>query len=272
MDISAQDKLKKKIDSGLHICVGLDSDIIKIPEYLKNNQYPIFDFNKIIIEATYTQAAAYKLNFAFYESWGIEGIELLKKTIEFIPEDILIIGDAKRGDIGNTSKKYAESVFDYFKCDAITLHPYMGYDSIKPFLEYEDKISFILGLTSNMSSVDFEKLPLQNGKLLYQAIIEKTNDWNTKNNCGLVFGATNVAELQINIESFNSMPILLPGVGAQGGSLEDVVKSFLIVNKSNYLINVSRSLIYCDNSELFPESIHNNILNYNKIIQELSVK
>ena len=178
--MTAQEKLRKRINEGFHICVGLDSDISKLPKHLLYKENPILEFNKIIIEATYKEAVAFKINFAFYENWGIEGLETLEKTIEFIGEEVLIIADAKRGDIGNTSKKYAESVFDYFKCDAVTLHPYMGFDSIEPFISYKDKISFILGLTSNSSSSDFEKQMLQNGKYLYQEVISKTNEWNKR--------------------------------------------------------------------------------------------
>lgn len=267
--MNSQEKLKFKIQNKLHICVGLDSDINKIPSHLSTTSNPILEFNKVIIEATYKYAAAYKINFAFYENWGIEGFKTLEETIKLIPEDVLIIADAKRGDIGNTSKKYAESVFDYFKCDSVTLHPYMGSDSIDPFLAYKDKISFILGLTSNPSSQDFEKQKLSNGKYLYQEVINKTNSWNKNNNCGLVFGATNIDELKSNIESFNDMPILLPGVGAQGGSLEDVVNTFKSYDKSNYIINISRGLIFADNGKDFGQVVKSKIKEYNGIIHNL---
>ncbi len=267
--MNAQEKLKNRIDKGYHICVGLDSDVNKIPDHLKSKENPILEFNKAVINATKEFAATYKINFAFYENWGIEGFTTLEETISLIPNDILIIADAKRGDIGNTSKKYAESVFDYFKCDSVTLHPYMGYDSVEPFLSYEDKISFILGLTSNSSSKNFEKQRLENGRFLYQEVISKTNEWNEKNNCGLVFGATNIEELQSNILSFNDMPILLPGVGAQGGSLEEVVKTFNLHNKTNYIINVSRGLIYVDSSENFELAIKEKIIDFNTTIKRV---
>lgn len=267
--MNAQEKLKNKTDKNFHICVGLDSDINKIPPHLKKNENPILEFNKAVIDATAKYAASYKINFAFYENWGISGIKTLEETINCIPNDVLIIADAKRGDIGNTSKKYAESVFDYFKCDAITLHPYMGYESVEPFIDYENKISFILGLTSNPSAKDFEKQKLQNDRYLYQEVISKTNEWNTKNNCGLVFGATNLEELESNISEFNNMPILLPGVGAQGGNLEDVVKTFKANKKDNYIINVSRGLIYIDQSEEFKKSINKKIIEFNDTINDL---
>ena len=268
--MNAQEKLKERIKKEFHICVGLDSDIKKIPSHLNDKSNPILEFNKSIIDATCEDAAAYKINFAFYENWGIDGFKTLEETIKFIPKDILIIADAKRGDIGNTSKKYAESVFDYFKCDSVTLHPYMGIDSISPFLEYKEKISFILGLTSNPSSQDFEKQKLSNGRFLYQEVINKTNEWNKNNNCGLVFGATNLEELKDNIQSFNEMPILLPGVGAQGGSLEDVVSTFNSLSKSNYLINISRGLIFADDSENFLEVVRAKIKEYNKTIKKMN--
>ena len=267
--MTAQEKLFNKTKNAFHICVGLDSDIKKIPNHLRKEKNAILQFNKAIIDATADEAAAYKLNFAFYENWGIEGLKTLDETISYIPSDILVIGDAKRGDIGNTSQKYAESIFDHFKCDSITLHPYMGSDSVQPFLDYEDKISFLLCLTSNPSSRDFEKQKLENGNYLYQEVITKVNSWNEKNNCGLVFGATNPNELKENISDFNDLPILLPGVGAQGGSLEDIAKIFLSNNKSNYLVNISRGLIYSDDSMSFESVIRERIKGFNQSVKQI---
>ncbi|MCB0730737.1 MAG: orotidine-5'-phosphate decarboxylase [Ignavibacteriae bacterium] len=267
--MKAQEKLNRKTEKALHICVGLDSDINKIPGHLKTKSNAILEFNKRVIDATYKHAAAYKINFAFYENWGLEGFRTLEETINFISNEVLIIADAKRGDIGNTSKKYAESVFDYFKCDAVTLHPYMGYESVEPFLQYENKLNFILGLTSNPSASDFEKQKLENGKYLYQEVIVKTNEWNQKSkNCGLVFGATNNEELKNNIDSFGNMPILLPGVGAQGGSLEDVIKIFYSDKKNNFIINISRGLLYIDESENFEAKIKDKIIEYNQLVEK----
>ncbi|MFA7228144.1 MAG: orotidine 5'-phosphate decarboxylase / HUMPS family protein, partial [Melioribacteraceae bacterium] len=149
---------------------------------------------------------------------------------------------------------------------AITLHPYMGYDSVKPFLEYKEKLNFILALTSNSGSADFEKLKLENGKYLYQRVIEKAVEWNANNNCGLVFGATNIDELIRNIDEFRNLPVLLPGVGAQGGSLEDVVKTFSGRSNLNFIINISRALIYTDDSPEFGRSVNNKIREYNTAI------
>ncbi len=267
--MTSQEKLGNKISNTFHICVGLDTDISKIPEHLRRIKDPIFEFNKIIIDSTIEHANSYKINFAFYEKEGRKGIEILEKTIKYIGNDVLIIADAKRGDIGNTSRKYAESVYDYFNCDAVTLHPYMGADSIEPFLDYKDKINFILGLTSNPSAFDFEKQKLKNGKYLYQEVIAKTNEWNKDNNLGLVFGATNLDELKLNISSFNDMPILLPGVGAQGGSLKDIVTEFKINKKNNFIINVSRGLIYIDDSKDFSCSVNKKIIEYNESIKRI---
>ena len=156
--MSPKEKLNLRLQKGFHICVGLDSDINKIPKHLRNNENAILNFNKSIIESTYDIAAAFKINFAFYEKDGDKGFELLSKTLQLIPNDILVIGDAKRGDIGNTSLMYAQSMFEHFKLDASTLSPYMGYDSLSPFIDYQENIHFILALTSNPGSFDFEKL------------------------------------------------------------------------------------------------------------------
>jgi len=268
--MNALQKLENQIKEGNHIAVGLDSDISRIPMHLHNSEDPILDFNKIIIDNTFQYAASYKLNFAFYEKDGPAGFETLKKTIEYIPRDKLIIGDAKRGDIGNTSEMYALSIFNHFQLDSVTLHPYMGFDSVEPFLKYEDKLHFILALTSNKGSKDFEKLKLSDDKFLYQKVIEKVHEWNVKKNCGIVFGATNTEELESNINSFGDLPILLPGIGAQGGSLEEVVNIFNLNKKNNYIINVSRSLIYKDNSEDFGKAVSEEIKSLHKQISEFS--
>ncbi len=181
--MNASEKLKKRMEMGFHICVGLDSDINKIPKHLLKYEDPIYEFNKVIIESTKASANSYKINLAFYESRGIEGLKTLEKTLKLIPEEILTIGDAKRGDIGNTSKMYAESIFNHFNFDSITLHPYMGEDSIEPFLQFENKLNFILALTSNKGALDFEKLKLEDGEFLFQKVISKVNEWNKNKNC-----------------------------------------------------------------------------------------
>ena len=265
--MTAQEKLSKKFEEGLHICVGLDSDINKIPKHLLKLENPILEFNKQLIDETKAYTAAYKINFAFYEKEGIQGWNNLRHTLELIPDDILVIGDARRGDIGNTSKMYAVSVYDHLGFDSITLNPYMGKDSIEPFLKYKDKLSFILALTSNKSAFDFEKLRLENGQFLFQRVIEKIKSWNDYENLGLVFGATNQLELKENIVSFQEMPVLLPGVGAQGGSLEDVVALFSEVGNRNYLINVSRGIIYSDSTDNFAKAAAESLKAYNNRVK-----
>ncbi len=264
------EKLNKKLNEGKHICVGLDTDINKIPKHLLNKENPILEFNKAIIESTFNDAACYKINLAFYEKDGIDGIKNLEKTLEIIPDDVFVIGDAKRGDIGNTSTMYAKSIYEYFKFDSVTLHPYMGIDSVEPFLEYKDKINFVLALTSNKSNSDFEKQKLISGEFLFQKVIKEVNLWNTHKNCGIVFGATNLEELSENIKSFEELYVLLPGVGAQGGSLEDIVKIFTANNKSKYIVNISRALIYADDTENFEVAVSNKLKAYNKVVDNFS--
>lgn len=262
-------KFKRSIENGKHICVGLDSDVKKIPSYLLNAEDPIFEFNKIVIDYTVEYAGAYKLNFAFYENEGIKGLNSLKKTIEYIEGNSFIIGDAKRGDIGNTSAMYASALFDHFNVDASTLNPYMGFDSISPFLNYSEKLNFILALTSNPGANDFEKLRLTNGDYLYQTVIKKVIEWNRYDNCGIVFGATQLSELIDSIHLFQEVPVLLPGVGAQGGNLQEIVTAFKQHSVNNFLVNSSRGIIYKDNSKEFGKVARNEIISLNKIISEI---
>jgi orotidine-5'-phosphate decarboxylase len=269
--MTAQEKLTKKNNEHKLICVGLDSDINKIPPNLRNATKPVLTFNKAIIGSTSKYAAAYKLNFAFYEKEGTKGFELLEETIKLIPDDVLIIADAKRGDIGNTSQMYASAIYEYFRCDAVTIHPYMGYDSVAPFLEYKDKLNFVLALTSNKGADDFEKLKLVDGTFVYQNVIRKVNQWNTGNNCGIVFGATQVEELSTNIKLFNNLPVLLPGIGAQGGNINEVVKIFKANNRLNLLINSSRGIIYKDNSSKFAEAAEKEIIKLNETVKNILV-
>ena len=267
--ISAASKLTNKTNNGLHICVGLDSDLKKLPAHLLSDKNPLLEFNKIVIENSYKDASAYKINFAFYEKFGSQGFDIISQTLELIPDDVLTIADAKRGDIGNTSEMYAESIFDHFNFDAVTLHPYMGHDSLSPFLEYKDKLNFILALTSNSGSADFEKLRLEGGTFLYQNVIQKVSEWNQHKNCGIVFGATNSEELKMNISSFDGLPVLLPGVGVQGGSLDDVVRIFSEAKNQNYIVNISRSLIYSDSTKNFGEVLNKTLKSYNHSVQSL---
>ncbi len=268
--MTALEKINTRLGNNFHICVGLDTDINKIPKHLLSEKDPVLEFNRIIIESTAEHAASFKINFAFYERFGARGFDSLAQTLSLIPNDVLVIADAKRGDIGNTSEMYAKAVFEELGFDSITLHPYMGFDSLQPFLNYEDKINFILALTSNKGASDFEKQKLESGKFVFQEVIEKANDWNTNKNCGIVFGATKIEELKENIASFRDLIVLLPGVGAQGGSLDEVASSFNQARNSNYLVNVSRALLYCDESPGFSKSVSNLIKNYNQTVSDLS--
>lgn len=236
------------------LCVGMDSDLGKIPEFLrKTSKHPLLDFNKAIIEATKDLVCAYKLNMAFYEAEGTSGFQALEKSIQAIPKDVVIILDGKRNDIGNTAQKYARSLFDTLKADAVTVNPYLGRDSITPFLEYKDKCSFILCRTSNPSAGDFQDLRISN-QPLYQVVAQKIRDWNVYENCGAVVGATYPEELKA-VRSIlgETIPILIPGVGKQGGDIEKTVRNGTNAKKEMALINSSREIIFAGENENFAE-------------------
>ena len=270
--MNAYEKLSRKNLDGKFICVGLDTDVNKIPAHLKSSDNALYEFNRLIIEKTAETAAAYKLNFAFYESTGARGFEVLKKTIDIIPDNVLIIADAKRGDIGNTAKMYANSIFNYFDCDAVTINPYMGDDSVQPFLEFINRLNFVLTLTSNPGSESFEKLKLENGNFLYQQVISKVNEWNKNKNCGIVFGATQINELKNNIDLIGNLPVLLPGVGVQGGSLQDVAGLFNKSGRLDFIINVSRGIIYKSDQRDFSEAAAEELNTLNtKVKKELKM-
>ncbi|MBU4486518.1 MAG: orotidine-5'-phosphate decarboxylase [Candidatus Delongbacteria bacterium] len=235
------------------VCIGLDVELNKLPAVLKNEKDPILKFNKEIIEATKDFVAAYKPNLAFYEQFGAKGIEYFEKTLSYMGEDIIKIADAKRGDIGNTSKKYALAFFEHFNCDAVTVSPYMGEDSISPFLEREDKGVFILALTSNKGSFDFQMQKMKDGRYLYEFVIERINAWNAKKNCGLVVGATHPEMLESIRKSAPDLPYLIPGIGAQGGDLENTVKYGFVKNDVLALINSSRGIIFASDGPDFAE-------------------
>lgn len=264
--MNAIQKLNLANKSGRFICIGLDSDPKKLPIHLYSSQKPVLEFNRQIIEATKDSAAAYKLNLAFYESEGTTGLKNLEETLSFIPDEILTIADGKRGDIGNTSNLYAHSIFNHFKFDSTTLNPYMGQDSLEPFLLYQEKLNFILALTSNPGSADFQKQKLESGEFLYQNVIRKIHKWNTNNNCGIVFGATNIFELKVNIQLIDNLPMLIPGVGAQGGSLEDVTKILFAEKKYSFLINISRGIIHKSLGEDFAEAAKNELSSLNQTV------
>ncbi|MFI3315318.1 MAG: orotidine-5'-phosphate decarboxylase [Rikenellaceae bacterium] len=238
------------------LCVGLDTDLTKIPQHLLSESDPIFAFNKEIIDATAEYCVAYKPNLAFYETYGVAGWLAYEKSVEYIKNnypEIFIIADAKRGDIGNTSQMYAKAFFELSGVDAVTLSPYMGKDSVEPFLKYENKWAVILALTSNSSASDFETLQLENGKKVYEKVLETSQTWGTTDNIMYVVGATK-AEMLADIRKIVPNHFLLvPGVGAQGGSLEEVCK-YGINAQCGLLVNSSRGIIYADKSENFAKT------------------
>mgnify|MGYP001234634480 FL=1 len=231
------------------LCVGLDPDYDKIPKHLLETEDPIFEFNKAIIDATLPYAIAYKPNIAFYESLGIQGWKALKKTIEYIPQEIFTIADAKRGDIGNTSNKYAEAFFKKMSFDAITLAPYMGYDSVIPFLNHKDKWAILLASTSNIGALDFQELMIENsgGQKIYEKVIEISSKWGSDQNLMYVIGATRVNTLAQIRKIIPDHFLLIPGVGVQGGDL-DLVCKYAMNNFGGLLINSARSIIYADST------------------------
>ncbi len=226
------------------LCVGLDSDPGKIPELFSRYQSPVVEFNRAVIRATSDVAIAYKLNTAFYEARGIAGLGDMEKTLSSIPDACMTIADAKRADIGNTSKMYAQAFFDHWSFDALTVAPYMGFDSLEPFFAYKDKLLFVLCLTSNEGSVDFEEQVMENGIPLYRSVLGKVASWSSNGNGGVVIGATKSALLADIRRSAPDLFMLIPGVGAQGGSLEDAVHYGVDSNRQSAVINVSRALIY----------------------------
>jgi orotidine-5'-phosphate decarboxylase len=235
------------------LCVGLDTDYKKIPRMLLDLEYPIFEFNKHIIDATAELAVAYKPNLAFYESMGAAGYISLEMTISYLRQtypDVFVIADAKRGDIGNTSRLYARAYFNTLDCDAITLSPYMGYDSIAPFLEVEDRWAVLLALTSNEGSGDFQQIETKNGLQLYEQVIITSAGWGTVNNTMYVVGATKATELQHIRTLIPEHFLLVPGVGSQGGSLYDVAE-YGMNDRCGLLVNASRSIIYADGTNKF---------------------
>lgn len=241
------------------LCVGLDIDQEKIPKFLfSGNKDPFFDFNKKIIDTTKDLICAYKINMAFYEVLGKKGYELLEKTINYIPKDVIVILDGKRNDIGNTASKYAQSLFEQLKADAVTINPYLGEDSIKPFLKYNDKYSFILCRTSNPSAVDFQDLKISN-TFLYEHIARKIKQWNTNyGNCGAVVGATYPNELKkIRKILGNNVALLIPGIGKQGGNVEKTVKAGVNKKGEMAIINSSRGIIYKSSDDDFDDKARN---------------
>ena len=237
------------------LCVGLDTDINKIPAYLKNEDEPIFAFNKAIIDATAPYCVAYKPNLAFYECYGMKGMLAFEKTIQYIKENHpnhFIIADAKRGDIGNTSKMYAQTFFEEYNLDSVTVAPYMGEDSVKPFLEYDGKWVILLALTSNKGSHDFQLTEDKQGERLFEKVLMKSQEWGTTENLMYVVGATQGKMFEDIRRIAPDHFLLVPGVGAQGGSLQEVCK-YGMTKDCGLLVNSSRGIIYASTDNDFAE-------------------
>ena len=234
------------------LCVGLDPDPERMPD-----KVGVSEFNKAIIEATSNLVCAYKLNLAFYEALGDEGLDALKRTIKCVPDDIPVIGDAKRGDIGNTAKAYARAIFANFNFDAATVNPYLGFDSVEPFIEYRDKGVFILCRTSNAGALDFQSLRCETEsgyRPLFELVALKASQWNVYGNIGLVVGATYPEELRLIRESHPDMPLLIPGIGAQGGDLASTVRYGVDARGEKAIINSSRQIIYASRGKDFAQA------------------
>ncbi len=230
------------------LCIGLDTDLRKIPSHLLNTDDPIFEFNKQIIDTTHDLCVAYKPNIAFYESMGASGWNSLKKTLEYIPKEIFTIADAKRGDIGNTSKMYAKTFFETYNFDSVTVAPYMGSDSVKPFLDFDGKWAIVLALTSNQGGLDFQLLKDEDNEMLYQKVLKKAQTYG--HNIMFVVGATRAEALKEIRKIAPDNFLLVPGVGAQGGSLEEVAE-YGMNSHCGLLVNSSRGIIYASSSQDF---------------------
>lgn len=252
------------------LCVGLDTDIQKIPSHLLQEEDPIFAFNKAIIDATADFCVAYKPNLAFYESLGVKGLMAFEKTVNYLREnypDQFLIADAKRGDIGNTSEMYARSFFDHMNLDAVTVAPYMGEDSVKPFLIYPEKWVILLALTSNKGSQDFQMLEDCNGERLFEKVLKTSQQWATDEQMMYVVGATQ-GKMFTDIRKYAPNHFLLvPGVGAQGGSLKEVAE-YGMNAQCGLLVNSSRAIIYADKTESFANVARNEA---EKVQQEMAI-
>jgi orotidine-5'-phosphate decarboxylase len=261
-----RNQLTKHIRSkASYLCVGLDTDRAKIPPHLLSHADPVFEFNRQIIDATKDHCVAYKINTAFYEAEGSKGWDTMERTVNYIPSTHFKIADAKRGDIGNTSSQYAKAFFETLAFDAITVAPYMGEDSVKPFLEYKDKWTILLGLTSNKGSKDFELQPAGDA-LLYEKVLTKASQWGTPDNLMFVIGATQ-ADSFVSIRRLTPDHFyLVPGIGAQGGSLQEI--SAKAINKEvGLLVNASRAIIFASAKEDFAEGATRVAAGYHREMQ-----
>lgn len=256
------------------LCVGLDTDYKKIPKILLHTEYPVYEFNKRIIEATQDYAVAYKPNLAFYEMLGAAGYMSLEMTVNYIRNnypDLFIIADAKRGDIGNTSSMYAQAFFKTLDFDALTLSPYMGRDSISPFLQVDGKWIILLALTSNEGSSDFQQLQTADGKQFFEEVILKSAKWGSVNNTMYVVGATKAQALAGIRKLIPEHFLLVPGIGSQGGSLQEVARHGMN-DRCGLLVNASRSIIYADISDKFEDAARQEAARLQKQMEEILQK
>ncbi|BCS86581.1 MULTISPECIES: orotidine-5'-phosphate decarboxylase [Prevotella] len=250
------DLVKQIFNKKSFLCVGLDVDINKIPKHLLKEEDPIFAFNKAIIDATAKYCVAYKPNLAFYECYGIKGMVAFERTISYLKSaysDHFIIADAKRGDIGNTSTMYAKTFFEEYNLDALTVAPYMGEDSVKPFLEYKDKWVILLALTSNKGSHDFQLIEDKNGERLFEKVLSKSQEWGNEDNMMYVVGATQGKMFEDIRKIAPNHFLLVPGVGAQGGSLQEVCQ-YGIIKDCGLLVNSSRGIIFASNGDDYADA------------------
>jgi orotidine-5'-phosphate decarboxylase len=263
------DQIRKKKS---FLCIGLDIDITKIPEHLRTEEDPVFSFNKQIIDATHDLAVAYKPNTAFYESRGVEGWKSLQKTIDYLnslENSVFTIADAKRGDIGNTSSQYAKAFFEQLNFDSVTVAPYMGKDSVSPFLQFEGKWAIVLALTSNQGAFDFQFIQnAENQEKLYESVLNKTKVWGSDENMMFVVGATKAEMLSEVRKHIPNHFLLVPGVGAQGGSLEEVAK-YGMNNDIGLLVNSSRGIIFASKGKDFAEKAREEALKLQKQMADL---
>lgn len=253
--MNRQELIKQIKEKQTFLCVGLDTDIKKIPEHLKKEDDPMFEFNKAIIDATAPYCIAYKPNLAFYESNGVKGWISFEKTIDYLKKNYpnhFIIADAKRGDIGNTSAMYARSFFEEMDIDSLTVAPYMGEDSVSPFLSYSGKWVILLALTSNKGSHDFQLTEDSEGERLFEKVLKKSQQWGNADNMMYVVGATQGKMFEDIRKIVPDHFLLVPGVGAQGGSLEEVCK-YGMTKDCGLIVNSSRAIIYADSTERFAE-------------------
>lgn len=249
--MNRQKLVSQILQKGNYLCVGLDTDHSRIPDFLQSFSDPVFEFNKRIIDATKASCVGYKINTAFYEALGSKGWESLHRTADYIPASHFKIADAKRGDIGNTSAQYAKAFFETLSFDAVTVAPYMGEDSVKPFLEHKDKWTILLGLTSNSGAKDFELQRGENG-FLYEEVLRKASRWGTTENLMFVIGATRADWFRKIRNLAPEHFYLVPGVGAQGGSLKEISEQALTPD-CGLLVNASRAIIYASSEEDFAE-------------------